>query len=259
MAEAQATLEEAEDRLNGARSLLQDINTRMKNLKSLNVLDIGCGIGNILLATAELDANRVVGIDIDLRLFGKNHFGELAKKHNINTANVEFIEGDFCHIDLGEEAFDLIICFDVIEHIRSVKNVKMLAKNINRLLKSDGIGVIDVSPLYYSRMGHHLFSYFDPSEYPWAHLYKNFNSLLRKHRVDDWSIKGFRGLNRITYKQLQSIFAEAGLLVTKEHLKESGRDIISEFQARIDMRKVPSEDDLFLEWIRFDLTKNNPK
>jgi len=103
-----------------------------KFIKNKLVLDLGCGDGygsHILSKSAKY----VIGLDYD--------------EHTINHArrkylkdNLKFILGSAIDIPIGKEKiFDIIICFEVLEHLREHNR---FISEIRRLLKDQGILII---------------------------------------------------------------------------------------------------------------------
>ena len=96
----------------------------------MNILEIGCGDGGNLLPFAELGCN-TTGVDIsagrirDAILF----FEERQIKGN-------FIASDIFKLKGFEHKFDLIICHDVIEHI---KDKATFLSNLPKYINSEGI------------------------------------------------------------------------------------------------------------------------
>ena len=101
-------------------------------VKHKEVLDLGCGEGygcSILLQ----DANSVTGIDKDEETI--HH----AKKKYAQD-NIEFLTGSITQIPIeGEAIFDVITCFEVLEHI---EDQEKLLKEVKRLLKPSGIFIV---------------------------------------------------------------------------------------------------------------------
>ncbi len=97
-----------------------------------DVLDLASGEGYGSYSLSKV-ANRVVGIEIDPN----------AVSHAQNTyirSNLEFMVGDILDIPIPEEKlFDVIICFEAIEHI---EDHDQLLSEMKRLLRDDGIVVI---------------------------------------------------------------------------------------------------------------------
>ena len=101
-------------------------------VKGKRVLDLACGEGYGSFLCAK-HAECVVGIDID----------PVAVHHASNTytlENLKFIQGSILDIPIKEEnTFDVIICFEAIEH---VTDHETLLSEIKRLLKKEGILII---------------------------------------------------------------------------------------------------------------------
>ena len=97
-----------------------------------NVLDLasGEGYGCVILASKAL---QVVGVEFD----------EMAVKHSTRRyqlSNVEFLQGTITGVPIqGEEIFDVITCFEAIEHIE--EHDKLMVE-IRRLLKQDGLFIL---------------------------------------------------------------------------------------------------------------------
>ena len=96
------------------------------------VLDLASGEGygcDILAATA----NRVVGIDIDQSAV--DH-----ARQRYTRSNLSFVQGSITLIPIQESAaFDLIVCFEAIEHIEDHQG---LLREIDRLLRPDGVLIV---------------------------------------------------------------------------------------------------------------------
>jgi 2-polyprenyl-3-methyl-5-hydroxy-6-metoxy-1,4-benzoquinol methylase len=96
------------------------------------VLDLasGEGYGTALLADV---AESVVGVDIDLQ----------AIRHSSSRylrANLKFLQGSILDIPLqGQSLFDLVVCFEAIEHIEAPEK---LLSEVKRVLKKDGIFIV---------------------------------------------------------------------------------------------------------------------
>ena len=107
-----------------------------KNLdKGFDLLDIGCGDGNLIysLMKKELLTNVkfLVGVDLSPKRI------EILNK---NIENIKGIVSDACSVtELKENSFDIIIASQLIEH---VKDDSCLIREIDRLLKTDGLAFI---------------------------------------------------------------------------------------------------------------------
>ncbi len=94
-------------------------------------LEIGCGTGDFIRQIVENDKLEITGSEIYLK-------GLLYAKRNL--PDVDFIQFNVTQGKIGEE-FDLIVAFDVIEHI---ENDVAAISNINRMLHKGGGLIVTV-------------------------------------------------------------------------------------------------------------------
>jgi ubiquinone/menaquinone biosynthesis C-methylase UbiE len=103
------------------------------------VLDLasGEGYGSNLLARI---AQRVIGVDIAVTAV------EHARSR-YTVSNLQFIAGSVTCIPLADHSFDLIVCFEAIEHIEDQQS---LLSEVLRLLKPDGVFIVSTpnKPVY---------------------------------------------------------------------------------------------------------------
>jgi len=101
-------------------------------VKGKKVLDLACGegYGSYILAQ---EADSVIGVDIDERAINHAQSSYLRK-------GLHFIKGSITEIPIeGEREFDVIVCFEAIEHI---KDHDKLLSEVKRLIKDDGIFIV---------------------------------------------------------------------------------------------------------------------
>ena len=94
-------------------------------------LEIGCGTGGFIKQIIENENLEITGSEVYLK-------GLMYAKKNLPS--VDFIQFDVTQGEIGEK-FDLIVAFDVIEHIEN--DVAALI-NINKLLNKAGVLIITV-------------------------------------------------------------------------------------------------------------------
>ncbi|UGY10673.1 methyltransferase domain-containing protein [Phyllobacterium pellucidum] len=97
------------------------------------VLDFGCGSGYGAKALSEV-ADHVVAVDIDDGAL------EYARTEH-SRFNLEFVKVDDLCDNYSDAQFDLVTCFEVIEHLDELDQ-KRLLKNFRRLLKPQGLLII---------------------------------------------------------------------------------------------------------------------
>lgn len=102
------------------------------NLKSTNILDIGCGTGFFTEMFHDLKAKQYTGIDITNVLFPR-----LREKYS------EYV---FLKMDITSEnidgKYDLILMIDVIEHIVNESKLISTMENIKRSLNKEGVFIV---------------------------------------------------------------------------------------------------------------------
>ena len=113
-----------------------------------------------------------MGVDID-----QNAIKHSSEKYH--KENLQFLQGSICEIPLkGSKIFDVIVCFEAIEHIEEQE--KLMAE-IKRLLKDDGILIISTpNKKKYSDDSH----YSNPFHLKELYL-DDFDALLRKYFKND--------------------------------------------------------------------------
>lgn len=99
--------------------------------KGKKVLDLACGegYGSKLLSNV---AENVVGLDIDPLALEHAHI-----KYNIK--NLDFIRGSILEIPIKKKKFDVIVCFEGIEHIE--EHEKFLSE-VKQLMTEDGVFIV---------------------------------------------------------------------------------------------------------------------
>jgi SAM-dependent methyltransferase len=111
------------------------------------VLDAGCGTGYGSQILMEAGARRVVGIDVDKDALP-----------NRGHENLEFAVADVHELPHADAEFDLVVCFEVIEHVeRPNEAIAELA----RVLADDGVLLVS-SPnraAYPAGNPHHVYEY----------------------------------------------------------------------------------------------------
>jgi len=90
------------------------------------VLDVGCGF--VLPIDVPVDV-RLVGLDADEEA--------LAKNVNLDEA----IAGDVAELTLAAEEFDMVVCWNVLEHL---PNVRAALHNLTHALRTGGVLVVAV-------------------------------------------------------------------------------------------------------------------
>lgn len=114
--------------------IVENINKHFQNYNKdeVNILDYGCGNGNISMPIASLGYD-VKGIDID-----ENSIKQAQKNNQFK--NLEFILGDLEQLEATEK-FNAIIASEVLEHFN---NPEVVFQKLNQKLQRNGLMIITI-------------------------------------------------------------------------------------------------------------------
>jgi SAM-dependent methyltransferase len=221
------------------------------NISKANILEIGCHLGAVCYSFAE-NGSKVTGteftgykvssLDADATAPKLEKVSNALAEQRItlagkfrNSENVAFAEDDICNSALPSGQFDLVISFDVLEHLH---NPEAAFINIQRILKKGGIAIHEYNPFFSFNGGHSLCTL----DFPWGHCRLNkpdFERYIHELRPLEThlAIPFFNdGLNRMTQSQVERLTVTAGLesagiirfsreqhfrMITKEILEQS--------------------------------------
>ncbi|MFA6305261.1 MAG: methyltransferase domain-containing protein [Candidatus Gracilibacteria bacterium] len=111
----------------------------LKYIKNKNIVaDIGCGNGRFYEFLKQHRETKYIGIDNNKKLLKK------AKKEE----NAKFIEGDLLKIPLKKESVNVVLEIASLHHIPSKKLREKAIKEVNRVLKKNGIFIVSVWNLF---------------------------------------------------------------------------------------------------------------
>ena len=161
--------------------------------KDKNILDYGCGNGYGAYYLSK-QANKIIGIDID-----KNTINSC--KRNYNQKNLSFQKINSFPLPFNDKHFDVIISFQVIEHI---KIVSKYLYEIKRILKEDGVVLITTVNRKYRLL---------PYQMPWnPEHFREYSFKKLKNELmaffNEIVIKGVYGkkeINAIEYRRMKKL------------------------------------------------------
>jgi 2-polyprenyl-3-methyl-5-hydroxy-6-metoxy-1,4-benzoquinol methylase len=198
---------------------------RNVNFETSSILDFGCGqgIGAASFALRHPGAS-VWAVDVappDVSILESRLESQLGVgiPENLNfSSNLdEILE--------REMRFDLIYSWSVFEHVRA-SELAGLFKKIKHCLSTDGRFFMQVSPLYFSPRGSHLYRYFSS---PWHHLTLSideirealFAATTEKRRERGW--RQFIELNRLTATDILGQATTSGLKLIRKELSKTDK------------------------------------
>ncbi len=190
----------------------------------LNVLDIGCGDRAPLSLLFASDGARVVSLDVlpialglrrprmwialarsegpvrasrallrDL-LHTFRYWRRLAERNQkpLPFAGVRLVQGDAAALPFAESTFDLVVSSAVWEHLPDVARA---TQEVNRVLRPDGVAVIQIALFPALEGGHHPGWHASgfagpPRMRPWDHLYADRNDL--PTYLNEWQESQYR-------------------------------------------------------------------
>ena len=194
-------------------------------LRGKKVLDFGCGGGVSTAGIALLHGAKVHGVDINSEAaqcstFLRQHFA-IDQPETLTFQEIEpggVIDG---------HNFDCIFSWSVFEHV-SNRIYAAILDDLYVRLKSGGLFFVQISPLYYSPEGSHLWALgYDR----WQHLIYQINQIHddiynSAHDLTDkdalWSM--FSSLNRLTGDDLIERFEAAGFKLLRKQVDDIGQE-----------------------------------
>ena len=108
--------------------LIERLFNRIDLRNTIQVLEIGCGIGIVSAHLTNRYNMNVVGIDLDSEQIA------IAKMYNKENEHLKFIEADSTKLPFGEHEFDMVLSIYVLHH---TGNWKKTLEEINRVLKQN--------------------------------------------------------------------------------------------------------------------------
>ncbi|PWI47054.1 hypothetical protein CEE45_13855 [Candidatus Heimdallarchaeota archaeon B3_Heim] len=113
------------------------------DVKGLDVIELGCGGGQIAIVLAKMGAKNVAALDISEQQL--NHARLLASREK---ANITFLHGDMENLSsLQNASFDLVVSVHAISYVSNIENV---LSEISRILRLNGRVVLcTIHPLQY--------------------------------------------------------------------------------------------------------------
>jgi len=115
------------DRGYHARQLYTDIQHKLEDFSFKNLLDIGCGTGNLLSFISSKYSTEISGVDISPKML------QIANEKLGDVADLR--EGDSANLPFDDESFDMVICNDSFHHY---PHPEMVISEIRRVLKPRG-------------------------------------------------------------------------------------------------------------------------
>ena len=130
------------------------------DIRGRDVVDFGCGGGELSFLAAEMGAKSVLGLEVDRERY--EMAAAAAAASDLPVRPVFQHSPDTAVVDRPDESADVILCFDVLEHILDYETI---IPEWHRILRPGGRVLIWWMP-YFHPWGHHVESLVP---LPWVH------------------------------------------------------------------------------------------
>ncbi|MBU3978672.1 class I SAM-dependent methyltransferase [Patescibacteria group bacterium] len=176
----------------------------LKIVKGINILDVGCGRGDLSIECARKGA-KVIGIDYSKD--GINIANSSLKKQEVAIQrNVSFFRMDAKKLKFKDNYFDIVTSIDVFEHLYKDELEKTMHE-ISRVLKSGGMLLVHTETnKIYLNFTHRIWSY------PLDQALIKINGLFNKKNYPGMpkdprnALHKIQHVNEPTYFYLKSLF-----------------------------------------------------
>ncbi|MCA9322427.1 MAG: class I SAM-dependent methyltransferase, partial [Planctomycetes bacterium] len=231
-----------------------------------DVLDFGCGEGDLSFVMAGLAPRSIRGVDVDPERVASAQ--SRARELSSDPRPEFWCASSTTKIDLPDDDVDLILCFDVLEHVMDYEEIM---REWGRVLRPGGKIFIWWVPWFHP-YGPHIESLVP---LPWAHTVFSDRALIetcariydlpehapRVWDLDDqgakkpnkWkSMKTLPGVNRLTMRRFEKLLRPSGLAIARRegHGFQAGR-----FRGLKDtLARLPLAREFFSSFVIYELT-----
>jgi SAM-dependent methyltransferase len=217
-------------------------NFNAKELEGLDVLDFGCGEGGLsFIIASNVVVKSITGIDLSE---GRVESAILRSQELNSTIQPRFLcASNPSTIDVPDASVDVILCFDVLEHILDYESI---VSEWRRVLRNNGKVFIWWVPWYHP-YGHHIESLVP---LPWVHVIFSDKVLIEtcariydmpefKPRLWDLDETGNKkpnkwlnmdtlpDVNRLTITEFENICKKVGLDIAERRINGFGGSFIA--------------------------------
>ena len=115
--------------------------------KRMRILEAGCGSGRVVKYFSDLGYRNVHGIELNQ---------EIVTFLNSKFSELHIIQGDILDMQYGDDSFDIVVAYGVVEHFREGLEVPL--RSLSRVLRSHGIAIVTVPSFNSIRQWKHFFN-----------------------------------------------------------------------------------------------------
>lgn len=114
--------------------------------KDITILEAGCGSGRVLKYFSDAGYKNVYGIELN---------AEIVRVQNARYPELKITQGDILNIPQGENFFDVVVCYGVVEHFPAGLDAPL--QSLFRTLKPGGVAIVTVPCFNILRQIKHFF------------------------------------------------------------------------------------------------------
>ncbi len=212
-------------------------------LTGKDVLDLGCGEGDLSFYVANLPVRSITGTDVD---HDRVRSATARAEQRSFAVPPRFIPASsFNRIDMPDASVDVLLCFDVLEHIMDYPDI---LRDWKRVLRPGAEVMIWWMPWYHP-YGHHIESLVP---LPWAHVFFSDRTLIKtcariydlpefKPRVWDMDEAGRKKpnkwlamtelpeVNRLSMAEFEGLCRQLGLRIEERRIRGFGGGALASF------------------------------
>ena len=179
--------------------------------KNINILDVGCGSGNLLMLFKNQGYADLTGIDISSE--------QISVAKALNT-NINFINIDIkSFLETSKDKFDLITAFDVVEHLDKEELLETLRLIYDRL-NDNGLLIIQTPNAESPWFGAVAFGDFT---HEWFYTPSSLEDILLKSGFKNYEVKASKPVFTSLKSSIRKILWELINIKYKiENLSETG-------------------------------------
>lgn len=238
-------------------------------LEGLDILDFGCGHGDLALLLARRSVRSITGLDVSRDRV------EVAKERAAGVRSgvrpEMVLAEDPSRIEFPDASFDAILCFDVLEHVMDYEAV---IPEWSRVLRPGGTVFIWWVP-WLNPWGPHIESLVP---IPWAHVVFSDRALIEtcariyehpdfKPRIWDLDPEGTKKpnkwrrmqrlpeVNRLTIRRFERLATAAGLVIRSRDVHGFGGSALA--RATRLLTRIPGLGELFTACVTYRLSRHD--
>ena len=208
------------DHIAAAREVIGDLDRYGRPLRDRCVADVGTGDGIIALGLAVESGLREL-VAYDLNPTDQDRLLDLARTNQYVEdlpPNLRFESSMPDRVPAADGCFDVVVSWSCFEH---VSQPLAMALELRRIVRIDGLLLLQLWPFYYSEHGSHLFDWYQGG---FPHLTLSAeqirNRLLREdprpHSEYIWG--EYQTLNKVTVDELAAALTTAGFRIAHAEL-----------------------------------------